>query len=230
MDTNKTKLVSVIIPCYNYAHYLPECIESVRQQTYKNIEIIVVNDGSPDNTEEVCKQLGVTCETKVNGGLASARNYGIARCKGEYIMCLDADDILPKWSIENHLEIAGEDVIAQCGLQEFGMSDKRHNPIGATLETLFKANTVYCNAMYPKKAWEKVGGYDESETIRLGYEDWEYWIRLVGNGYKVVTSNKLGLFYRIHDKSMIRTTTHKNHDLLVKYIQEKNRHLLDKMV
>lgn len=218
--------VSIIIPCYNYAHFLKECVDSVRSQTYKNIEIIVVNDGSPDDTEEVCKELGVTCVTKQNGGLGSARNFGIKHAKGKYIMCLDADDKLPARSIENHMEIIDQQTIAQCGLQEFGDRQNAHNPQGANLQSLLDRNTVYCNAMFPKAMWKKVGGYDESDTIRLGYEDWEFWIRAVAAGYEVKTLNRVGLFYRIHKSSMIHTTTLKNHDILKKYIMEKNGHLL----
>lgn len=221
------RLVSVIIPCYNYAKYLPECIESVRNQTYKNIEIIVVDDGSPDDTKEACERLKVRCISKENGGLSSARNAGIKEAAGEFIMCLDADDMLPPDSIELHMRMADDYVIAQCGLQEFGIRENRCTPQGAHRDMILQFNTVYCNAVFPKKAWESVGGYDESKTMRLGYEDWEFWVRLIARGCTVRTCDEVGLLYRIHMSSMTRTTSQINAGLLTKYIQDKNAKLFE---
>ena len=88
-------LISVIVPCYNQAQYLDECLQSVLDQTYTDWECIIVNDGSPDNTEDVAKKW-VEKDTrfiylsKENGGLSSARNAGIEIAKGEWILPLDA--------------------------------------------------------------------------------------------------------------------------------------------
>lgn len=227
--TNKlNKLITVVIPCYNYAKYLPECVNSVRRQTYKPVEIIVVNDGSPDNTEEVCKQLNVTCLTKPNGGLASARNYGIKHAKGKYIMCLDADDMLPDDSIEHHMKNAAPKVISQCGLMEFEASFNFCFPKeNSTLDNVKYGNSIYCNSVFYKKDWENVGGYDESDTMRLGYEDWEFWIRMLKYGCVIKTSNETGLLYRIHHTSMTRTKTHANRDKLIKYIKDKHKDIYE---
>ena len=101
----KIGLVSVIIPCYNQAQYLPDALGSVLAQTYPHWECIVVNDGSPDNTEEVAQQW---CEKdnrfrylhKQNGGLSSARNAGLDAAKGDYIQFLDADDAIHSEKLE----------------------------------------------------------------------------------------------------------------------------------
>jgi glycosyltransferase involved in cell wall biosynthesis len=88
-------LVSVIIPCHNQAHFLSEAIESVLSQTYPHFEIVVVDDGSTDNTQEVASSYpGVRCVRQENQGLAAARNTGIRRSRGEYLVFLDADDRL----------------------------------------------------------------------------------------------------------------------------------------
>lgn len=87
-------LVSVIIPCYNHAHYLPKAVESVVQQRYPKKEIIVVDDGSSDDTASVCQQLPVTYVYQANAGLSAARNKGIQFSKGELLLFLDADDWL----------------------------------------------------------------------------------------------------------------------------------------
>lgn len=92
-------LISIIVPCYNQAQYLDECLQSVFDQTYQDWECIIVNDGSPDNTEEVAKKW-VEKDTrfkyfyKENGGLSSARNFGLDQVKGEWIQFLDSDDFL----------------------------------------------------------------------------------------------------------------------------------------
>jgi len=91
----KTESISVVIPCYNYGHFLPDAVGSVLAQTLRPDEIIVVDDGSTDNTAEVCKQFDrVRYLWKPNGGLSSARNFGIAHSTGGLLMFLDADDLL----------------------------------------------------------------------------------------------------------------------------------------
>ncbi len=92
-------LISVIVPCYNQAQYLEECLQSVLDQTYQNWECIIVNDGSPDHTEEIAKRWLEKDNRfryiyKDNGGLSSARNAGIREAKGEYLFFLDSDDSL----------------------------------------------------------------------------------------------------------------------------------------
>lgn len=99
-------LISIVIPVYNAEKYLEQCLNSVKNQTYKNFEVILVNDGSIDNSESICKEF-VESDTrfryylKANGGASSARNLGLDNITGEYITFIDADD----WVDENHLEV-----------------------------------------------------------------------------------------------------------------------------
>lgn len=91
------KKISIIIPIYNVEKYLKRCIDSIVNQTYKNTEIILVNDGSPDNCGEICDEYAkidsrIKVIHKENGGLSSARNAGIDISSGEYIMFVDSDD------------------------------------------------------------------------------------------------------------------------------------------
>lgn len=224
--------VSVIVPCYKYAKYLPECIGSIREQSYPVHEIIVVSDKSPDNTVEVCKELGVTCIVhEVNKGLGATRNTGIRHATGDLIMCLDADDLLRPDAIKEHVALMSDKTIGQCGLTEFGTDGgaySTHRPNGATLETLLITNSVYCNAMFNKVDWEKAGGYDESDIMRLGLEDWEFWIRMAGIGCKVNTSDYIALLYRKHGNNMTKETTHPNWNKITAYMREKNKHLYSK--
>ena len=221
--------VSVVVPCYKYAHFLKECVDSIRSQTYPVHEIIVVSDGSPDNTVEVCKELGVKCIEKENGGLSSARNAGIKEMTGTHYMTLDADDKLVPGAIEEHVKLITDDkTVAQCALMEFG---ERHvinlpNP-KTSLERVMQANTMYCNCLFPKKAWEEVGGYDESETMRAGYEDWEFNIRVLKAGYKVNTSDFIALRYRVHENQMTQSTAHPQRQKLYHYIYDKHREMYE---
>ena len=93
----KTPLISVVLPIYNIEAYLDRCMEAVLGQTYRNLEILMVDDGSPDGCPAMCdayaaKDPRVIALHKENGGLSDARNYGIARARGEYITCIDPDD------------------------------------------------------------------------------------------------------------------------------------------
>lgn len=117
-------LVSIIIPVYNVAEYISSCINSVLQQSYPNIEIIIVNDGSTDNSLEICQSFEkrhphILVIDQVNKGLSNARNTGIENSKGEYIAFVDSDDIIhPDYILHLLLSIEDDD-ISICRLKKF---------------------------------------------------------------------------------------------------------------
>lgn len=227
--------VSVVVPCWNYAKYLPDCIDSLVHQTYPLHEIIIVNDGSPDDTIEVAQKLiekypnqNIRLVTKENGGLSSARNAGIRVATGDWITCLDADDKLVPAGIEEHVKlIENEKTIAQCALMEFGERHIMYAPTGASLKKILTGNTIFCNALFSRKVWEAVGGYDESETMRWGWEDYEFWVRCLEYGCEVKTSAFVALRYRVHGSNMTKMTTHPHWDDLKNYIRNKHKHLYE---
>ncbi len=101
MNNEKDILFSIIIPVYKVEKYIKECVESVLNQSYKSFEIILVDDGSPDNCPKICDEMAknnkeISVIHKKNGGLSSARNEGIKNAKGRYILCIDSDDYLEK--------------------------------------------------------------------------------------------------------------------------------------
>lgn len=103
-------LVSVIIPCYNYGHFIKATVDSLLQQTCQDIEVIVINDGSKDNTEEVVNAITATdsrvlCYSFPNAGLGESRNRGLAIAKGTYIQFLDADDLIERKKLEEQLKV-----------------------------------------------------------------------------------------------------------------------------
>ncbi|WP_133966030.1 glycosyltransferase family 2 protein [Eubacterium limosum] len=133
MNKNKIPLISIVIPVYNAAPYLVRCLDSVVEQTIENIEIIIVNDGSTDNSLEICemykeKDKRVVLINKQNGGLSDARNVGINMAKGQYIGFVDSDDWIRKNMFERlyapFLENSNVD-IAVCGYALVELVDKR---------------------------------------------------------------------------------------------------------
>src|SRR6187431_1459236 len=107
-STNDAK-VSVVITCYKYAHFLPLAMESVLNQTHHNVEVIMVNDGSPDNTDEVMQRYlsdpRVVYINQANAGQAIAKNNGIKRATGDFVAFLDADDIWELDKLEKQLKL-----------------------------------------------------------------------------------------------------------------------------
>lgn len=105
MEKGMSPLISIILPIYNIEQYLPKCMDSILGQTYKNLEIIMVDDGSTDSCGRLCDEYGekdkrIVVLHKTNGGLSDARNYGIRHAKGEYISCVDPDDYVDVTYVE----------------------------------------------------------------------------------------------------------------------------------
>lgn len=195
-------LVSVIVPCYNQAQYLPDALESVLNQTYNNWECIIVNDGSPDDTERVAAEW---CQRdsrfqylkKENGGLSSARNAGIAASVGTYILPLDADDRIGK----HYLNLSVQAFIDRphlklvyCNARYFGIIDQ-HWPLPEfSLRKLALQNIIFCSAVYKRDDFNKYGPYDESFTT--GREDWDFWLSLIKQDTDVHRLESVEFFYR----------------------------------
>lgn len=213
--------VSVIIPMYSYAQYLDEAIQSVLNQSVKPHEIICVSDGAIDNSVEIARKYPVTILEKVNGGLSSARNAGIKMATGKYIISFDSDDIMRPNCVEEHLKLADDNTIVTCGLMAFGSESYTAYPKVADFETLKKGNVIYSNSLFPKALWEKVGGFDESETMRLGLEDWLFWMECAKAGAVFKVSTYVGLLWRRHPNAMSTVSANPNWDKITKYMKEK---------
>ena len=200
-------IVSVIIPCFNYAKYLEECINSITEQTFDNYEIIIVNDGSTDNFNEVTDKIilrnnkkRITIINQQNSGQpAIARNNGIKKSKGKYILCLDADDKIHSNFLEecvNVLYAHTEYSIAYPNIQHFGKNTSllKFDDYDASLITLY--NHIPTASLFKKKAWIDSGGYKANVK---GYEDWDFWIGCYEAGHIGKHADKAIFHYRIHD-------------------------------
>ena len=191
--------VSVIIPCYNAVKYVEETLQSVFSQTFKNIEIIAVDDGSTDDTFSIINSYkDIDNRLKVikiqNGGSSKARMEGAKLAKGEYLLFLDSDDIIGSTYIEKCISIArkGYDIV-YTKVQFFGRkSGERYLPEFNLLDFLC-SNCIYVSALIRKSLFDSIGGFDMSISQM---EDWECFINMVKNGGKVYRIPELLFFYR----------------------------------
>ncbi len=229
--------VSVIIPCYNQAQFLTEAVESVVNQSFTDWECIIVNDGSPDYTSDIARQIvakypdkRIGLIEKRNGGISDARNTGIKNSKGKYILPLDADDsIHPKMLekavslLEAHPEIA----IAYTDVKHFGVE----NRIVYAGEYDFKQLSIqnhlnYC-ALFKREAWESTGGYNSN--MHLGYEDWDFWISCGEKGFYGKRIPEPLFMYRVK-KTSRDTKARKHHSELVAQIVLNHQNLYSKNI
>ena len=219
-------LISVVVPCYNQAQYLDECLQSVLDQTYTDWECIIVNDGSPDNTEEIAKNW-VEKDTrfiylsKENGGLSSARNAGIEIAKGEWILPLDADDKIGNQYLElAEKEFEKDYTVIYCEAELFGNEIGKWHLPEFSLENLAKKNCIFCSAFYKKEDWKKVNGYDIN--MIYGLEDYEFWISLLKNKNTVKKLPQTLFYYRVKENSMLTSLKSERINKMFNYISKKH--------
>ena len=206
-------MISVIIPTYNNESYLRSAIQSVLCQTYTDYEIIVVDDGSTDNSREIVKTFGdkVGYLRQENQGLAGARNTGIQNARNSMICLLDADD---QWSpsyLQKMVNLASEDpgaAIYYCCAQAVDKyGEKLPQVLGCPvkppeemLNVLLRANFLIPSTVMMNYSTIKQGDYFDKNFRRL--QDWELWIRLLKQGYRFVGLPEVLVNYRIHEESL----------------------------
>lgn len=223
-----SKIVSIIVPCFKQAQYLDEALQSVENQTYNNWECIIVNDGSPDDTESVVEKWLLRDNRfkylyKNNGGLSSARNLGISEAIGELILPLDADDKIGINYVMLAIKAFSQDSslkVVYCKVEKFGDEEGEWKLPSFSLFNLSRNNLIFCTAFFKKKDWNSVGGYDIS--MKYGWEDWEFWIAILKNGGNVLCLEELGFYYRINKTSMLRTIDRDKETEILNYISVKH--------
>lgn len=237
-------LVSIIIPVYNGGKYLEMAIDSALQQTYSNIEVLVINDGSNDSglTEEIAKSYGsrIRYYYKENGGVSSALNYGIKKMKGYWFSWLSHDDLYNESKIEEQIKlmdefneqklicftksrlIDGEGKKKQLYINR--IKPKYYTPV-ETLSLLFSGkNFNGCSLLIPKSAFDDCGLFDET----LHYiQDWKMWIKFADNDYSFVGVNKILISNRIHAEQQTQKLANILPFEIKKYINEYISKLLN---
>ena len=213
MLTNDKPLVSVIVPCYKVEKYLPNCIESVIHQTYNNWELILVDDGSPDNCGKICdvyvaKDGRIKVINKANGGLSSARNAGMKIMTGDYVTFLDSDDFLHKdalYTLVCYAEKHSAEIV-QCdfirgsvtlfpdwdGEEKIAVFDNH------TVFTEFAAKIIVCGKLYKR---EILDGITMPEGI-INEDDWTTW-KLYYRANKIVVTNRPLYYYTVNPNSIM---------------------------
>ena len=202
-------LVSIIVPCYNQAIFLPETLNSVITQTYRNWQCIIVNDGSPDNTSEVAKTY---CKKDTrfllleqeNQGLAMARNNGIKYSHGEYILPLDSDDLIEPTYIEKAIKYYIENPNTKLVYSEadrFYEKKESWNLPEYKYENEIWENNIFCSAIYKRSDYDKTIGYNPN--MKGGLEDWDFWLSLLNKNDHVYRIPEVLFHYRFKKNSML---------------------------
>lgn len=206
-------LVSIIIPVYNGSNYMKEAIDSALAQTYKNIEVIVVNDGSTDNTEEIARSYGdkIRYFVKENGGVSSALNLAIHEMRGEYFSWLSHDDVYYNNKISeqiNYLKRCDNKIPVLYGNVEFidnnskviskTCHEKSHSEsnLNHHLYPVLKGLVNGCSLLVDKKCFDVVGMFDEKLKTSNDYDMWFRIFRL----FKVEFMPNILIKYRLHEK------------------------------
>jgi len=209
-----TPAVSVIVPTYNHGRYILEALDSVFGQTFRDFEVIVVNDGSPDDTAEVLRPLAEAGKIRYfeqpNGGQAAARNRGLREARGEFIAYLDDDDLWPPDKLEWQVEAlrAGGDLLVVYGRVAFLGQEAAESPGAETTSTgmihedLCAGNRI-CSPGQTLIRTESLRAVDGFDAAIRGTDDWDLWLRLSEKG-PFQYSSRLALVYRLHENNASR--------------------------
>ena len=223
----KNELISIIIPCFNSGSTLPRTLNSIINQTWKNKEIIIVNDGSTDKEtllliNKFREIPGIIVINQTNLGLPAARNAGAYASHGEYLFFIDSDDWVELDSLELLFEFLKVNEDAAFVYSDIILEGKVRKVIKKEynfFEQLFLNQLPY-SIFIPKKKWIYFGGYDEN--MRLGYEDWEFNIRLGANKNYGKRLSKPLFHYNVSNSGMLISKSSKYHAQIVNYIIAKN--------
>lgn len=212
------KKISIIIACYNHGKFLEKSVKSALDQDYKNLEIIIIDDGSTDDSFKVATRLkqdhpSLIVITQSNTGVIVARNNAIELSTGEYILPLDADDYLASNDVVSammsHLEKERVEMVFG-NYQLFGDAIHHVKPENKGLASLLIDNFISATALFSKEIFNKVGKY--KEYMKDGFEDWEFNIRFL-NAAPVAKIEKTIFFYRVQKKSRNIEATKKSKNL-----------------
>lgn len=234
-------LVSVVIPCYNQGRYLRYAVESALGQTHGEVEVVIVNDGSSDDTHEVATRYAgnprVRYVRQENRGLCPARVSGVAASAGEYINFLDSDDILAPDKIEKQLRVIESDprlAFVYCDIRyidEAGaeVPEKNSGSIAGSRNQLSGDifTSLFAGGYFPphtplvrRSAYEAVGGFDPALG---GCGDWDLWLRLAARGFHAYYLDEKLALYRVHPAGMSRDTSGMQEDevrVIAKLVRE----------
>jgi glycosyltransferase involved in cell wall biosynthesis len=202
---DKLPFLTVIVPVYNAERHIAAAIQSILEEQYPSLEILVIDDGSTDRSAEILRGFPeVTYYYQDNRGPASARNRGIRLAQGEFILFLDADDLFPKGKIRQQLSYFDQKPEIELTIgksQVFFEEGANTSVIRFPDETHQVLNVLLGSGLYRKTAFEKVGELDEN--LRFG-EDFDWFNRVREQEVPLLVTNDITLHYRRHSTNMTR--------------------------
>ena len=222
-------LLSIIIPCYNSESTLEETLISVLAQDFDDWEALIVNDGSPDKLEAialawVAKDARFKYFKKENGGLGSARNFGIQRSLGVYILPLDSDNLIRPYFFKKALNFfeQNDDLgVIYGNSQYFGERNITKKVGDFDKFKLLYQNYIDACALIKKKVFDNVGLYDTNLPFQ-GHEDWEFWIRVMVSKHEFFYLNETTFDYRVTKTSMIKSFNNNMLSANFTYVRKKH--------
>lgn len=198
--------VSVVIPCYNAGAFLDEAVQSALAQTWDDLEVVVVDDGSTDPATIALLDTANWPRTRIirqaNAGPSAARNTAIRAATGEFILPLDADDRIDPAYVEKAMAAFVADQalgVVYCRATRFGAAQGRWQLPDYSLRELVIDNVIFVSGVFRKADWERVGGFDEH--LLHGVEDYDFWVKLVNAGCRVHQLDEALFHYRVQAES-----------------------------
>jgi glycosyltransferase involved in cell wall biosynthesis len=223
-------VVSVIIPCFNDGEFLDEAVESVRYQSFRDWEILILDDGSTDGTSRAkvmsFDSQAIRAFSTPNQGLAAARNFLISHARGRYLCALDADDRLRPSYLERTVAVLESEAsltFVSTRIQMFGKESREWpDMMSCDFPSLLCDDPIISAALVRREAVVAVGGYDE-RMPHQGDEDWDLWITLVAYGYHGTILPDVLFDYRRRDGSLsTRCTSGSEYVDLMAYLARKH--------
>ena len=222
----KAPAVSVVVPCYNGGRFIDQLLDSLARQTLRDFELIIVDDGSRDDTRAKLATLDKSIQVirQDNQGPGAARNTGIARARAPMVLALDCDDTLDPTYLQETVSLL------QSSPPDVGFVFTHERMTGlreGTASRYFKLfdqlfiNRVPSCVVFRKKAWSDVGGYDVA--MREGYEDWEFTIALAAAGYRALVIPHPLFTYRVSEDGLLMRLSSRMHAQLWRRIRLKHQ-------
>jgi glycosyltransferase involved in cell wall biosynthesis len=222
--------VTVVIPCFNYGRFVRAAVRSALEQRAAEVRVVVVNDGSTDRRSrrdcDACRAERVEVIHQENRGLPAARNRGAAGAGTEFLLFLDADDTLEPTCVRDLAEaICAEDAAGRGGDVSHAYGQQRILMRGSEFlwrvpawdpDLLMITNLHPPTALVRTSAFDAVRGFDES--MRDGYEDWDFWLRLAGHGYRGVRVQKPTYTWRRHSSTTMISGAVQKHEAIYRRI------------
>lgn len=223
-------LISIVIPCFNDIEFIEQSVSSALNQTHSQVEVIVVDDGSNLETKKVLKSLEPKITKLIiqeNLGQSKARNIGIEAANGNYILVLDSDDYFESTFCEKAFAIFKNNLdskLVSCHANLIFENNKTtlFKPVGGTIYDFLFSNAALGTSMFKKEDWDNCGGYDE--TMKKGFEDWEFFIRLLKTGGSAEIIQEPLYNYRKRTNSTTTKANLNKYEIL-KYIYIKHKDL-----